>query len=153
MSSYKKEMKVMKFHSQRERVFQLVSLWLFRIGFVVAVVSLFLAPQPYNFIIFLVYMFVLGLRLVTGRKKINGSVVERETGNPLSFAIVSVYSEALHRELMKKVADQYGRYYMLVPKGAYTLKIQRKNPDESYTEVYSQPYDANTGVVNSNIKI
>lgn len=149
----KNNMKVMKFHSKRERIFVLISAWLFRIGFVVAIVSLYAAPQPYNLIIFFVYVLMLGLRMLGVRKRINGSIIEQSTGNPLSFAIVSVYSESLGRELLKKVADQYGRYYTLVPTGEYTIKVSKKNADESYTEVYSQPYNAKNGVVNLNIRV
>ncbi len=149
----KNKMNVMKFHSRRERILAGVSRWFFRFGFVVALVSLYAAPEPYNLTIFIVYVAVIGMRLLSGKRKATGSVTESATGAPLSFAIVTIYSEALGRDLLKKVADQYGRYYALVPKGEYRVKISQKNADESYTEVYDKAYDASNGVINSNIKV
>jgi hypothetical protein len=35
------------------------------------------------------------------------------------------------------VADKYGRYYCLVPKGKYYVKIEKKNADASYTLVHT----------------
>ena len=54
----------------------------------------------------------------------------------MSFAIVRLISEA-GNEVAHKVADQYGRYYLLVRKGIYTIAIDKKNVDGSYSRVYT----------------
>jgi hypothetical protein len=42
-------------------------------------------------------------------------------------------------EISHKIADKYGRYYCLVPKGKYYVKIENKNDDGSYSLVYTSP--------------
>ena len=81
-----------------------------------------------------------------------GTITDR-ANHPLSFATISIFSKDLHRELFKKVANQYGRYYALVPKGEYEIKISRKNVDESYTDVYESEVNAKNGVINREIKV
>ena len=149
----KKRIGVMRFNARNERLFKHISNWVFRIGFAVALIALLVAPEPYNYLIGGLYLFILIMRWLGIRPKINGSIVDRMSGYPLSFAIVSIYSVALDRELFKKVADQYGRYYALVPKGEYMVKISRKNSDESYTDVYRGTYNAKQGVINYQIKV
>ena len=148
----KRRMGVMKFHSRWEKGVAIFTNWLFRIGFIVAIIALFAAPEPYNFIIFGLYVLVAITRLII-RPKTRGTITESATGAPLSFAIIEIFSEALNQVLFTKVADQYGHYYVLVPKGDYVVKVSKKNDDQSYTEVYKKRYSAEKGIINSNIKV
>ena len=52
-------------------------------------------------------------------------------------------------EVAQKVTDKFGRYYALVPDtGEYYVTIERKNPDESYTQVFkSEPIVAAKGLL------
>ena len=65
-----------------------------------------------------------------------GGIFEKVTGAPMSFAIVRLISEA-GNEVAHKVVDQFGRYYLLVRKGRYTIAVDKKNIDESYSRVYT----------------
>jgi len=135
----KRNMKVMRFYSALDPLKAKAVTILFYLGLVVAVVALFIAPQPYNIAIFALYLFLLLLRAMGLKPKSHGYVIDAETGNPLSFAIIRVFQEGNDHEYLHKVADAMGRFYLLLPNGSYSLKVEKKNADESYTQVYSSP--------------
>ena len=146
--------KLMLFYSRRDRIMKKISSISFAVGFVVAIVALLAAPHPYNMGIFGLYCVILLVRIFGVKQKAHGSVVEKETGLPLSFAIVRVFSIDLNRELFSRVTDKFGRYYCLVPQGKYTISIEKKNPDESYTSVYTSPeIDASKGVISEGVSV
>jgi len=146
--------KLMLFYSRRDKIMKKISSVSFAVGLVVAIVALLAAPQPYNMGIFGLYCVLLVVKMFGVKQKAHGSVVEKSTGLPLAFAIVRVFSLDLNRELFSRVTDKFGRYYCLVPKGKYTISIEKKNPDESYTPVYTSPViDAEKGVISEGISV
>ncbi len=149
----KEQKKIMKFYSRRQKIIKIVNDWLFRLGFVISLVSLFLVPAPYNYIIFGLYILLIILRRFGLRTKALGSLTEAD-GNPLSFAIVRVFDRELNVEIVNKVADKFGRYFCLVPPGEYYVKIEKKNDDESYTTIFTSPaFTAKGGIINKNFVI
>ena len=62
---------------------------------------------------------------------------------------------ASDREISHKITDKYGRYFCLVPKGKYYIKIEKKNSDASYSLVFkSEIIDASkNGIIKENFKI
>ena len=151
----KKNKGLMKFYSNLDMMLRKISDFFFVIGFVVAVIAVFAAPYPYNTIIMVAYLVLLLLRILGVRPKAFGNITEKASGNPLSFAILRIMSPSGDREISHKVADQYGRYYCLVPKGQYYVKIEKKNDDGSYSLAYtSQVIDASKkGIIKEKFKI
>lgn len=146
----KNKRKLMKFYSQREKFVRIITDWIFRIGLVVSLFSLFLVTAPYNLIIFCLYVLLALLRKFGLRQKALGSLIEKG-GDPLSFGIIRVFSSDLNIEITNKVTDEIGRYYCLVPKGEYYVKIEKKNDDESYSLIYtSSNFKADNGIINKN---
>ncbi len=146
--------KLMLFYSRRDKIMKKISSISFSVGLVVAVIALLAAPQPYNMGIFGLYCVLLVVKMFGVKQKAHGSVVEKSTGLPLAFAIVRVFSIDLNRELFSRVTDKFGRYYCLVPKGKYTISIEKKNADESYTPVYTSPtIDAEKGVISEVVSV
>ncbi len=145
--------KLMKFYSRREKIIKIMTDWMFRIGFLVSTVSLFLVPAPYNLIIFILYIILVFFKKFGPKPKALGSLIEGDN-SPLSFAIVRVIDSDLNVEITNKVADKMGKYYCLVPKGRYYIKIEKKNDDESYSLVFtSEIINADNGIINSNFII
>lgn len=145
--------KLMRFYSKRKKILNILSDWLFRIGFVISMVSLFLVPAPYNLVIFILYILLVILRRFGLKQKALGSLTE-EGGDPLSFAIIRVFDSELNVEITNKVADKIGRYYCLVSKGKYYVKVEKKNDDESYSTVHtSEIFEAKDGIINKNFII
>ena len=133
----KKDKTFMKFFSKWDIWVREFSDLSFVVGFIIAIIAFIFAPYPYNTIIFVVYMFLLLLRVMGLKPKSFGHIVDGKTGNPLSFAILRIIMPSTNTEVGHKVADAYGRYYCLIPKGKYVIKIERKNDDASYSEVYT----------------
>lgn len=80
--------------------------------------------------------------------------VEGKDGKPLSFALVQAISPVLGTPVAKSVTDELGRYYLLVPKGQYSIKVQQKQDDGEYLDVYtSEVFEANKGRINKEIVI
>ncbi len=135
----KNKNKMLKYYSARDQFLKKCNDILFKIGFVVALIALWAAPHPYNIAIFALYVVLVVLRRFGLKPRQFGHVTEKETGSPLSFAVVSIISVVLGKQIAQKVADKFGRYYCLVPEGRYQVKIQKKNADESYEDVYLSP--------------
>ena len=143
----------MKFYSKREKLMRVITDWIFRLGFVISVVSLLLVNAPYNYIIFILYIVLALLRKFGLRQKTSGSLTEKD-GTPLSFAIIRVFDSELKVEITNKVADKIGRYYCLVNKGKYYVRVEKKNDDESYTEIMTSPvFEAPNGIINRNFTV
>ena len=134
----KKDKKLMKFYSNFDVVSRKIFDWFFVVGFVVAIVSYFFAPYPYNLVILFIYLALLLLRAIGLKPKAYGRILDGN-GNPMSFALLRVVSPGTNVEVAHKAADKYGRYYCLVPAGSYFVKIEKKNDDGSYSLSYTSP--------------
>jgi hypothetical protein len=150
----KGQKKLMKFYSKREKFMRILTDWMFKIGFTISIISLLLVTIPYNLIVLILYV-ILGLvrRFNPGLKAL-GALTDKN-GDPLSFAIIRVFSPDLNNmEVTNKVANKIGRYYCLVPKGKYYVKIEKKNDNGDYTEVFtSGSVTADNGIINKNFTI
>jgi hypothetical protein len=151
----KKDKRLMKFYSKWDFALRRVSDWLFAPGFFVAIIAFFAAPYPYNTIILGLYVFLLIIRILGVKPKAFGRVVEKNSQNPLSFAIIRIVIPESNFEIGHRVTDKYGRYYCLVAKGKYCVKIEKKNEDGSYSLIYtSEVIDVTkTGIIKNKFEI
>jgi len=151
----KKDKALMKFYSRWDLVLRRISNTLFVIGFAVAIVAFFVSPYPYNTVVLGLYLFLLLLRVLGIKPNSLGYITDKATNAPLSFAIVRIMLPDSNIEISHKIADKYGRYYCLIPKGRYYVKIETKNSDESYSLVYTSPIiDASkSGIIKTSFKI
>lgn len=132
----KKNKRLVVFYSRLDLFFRKISDFLFVIGFIVASISFIFAPYPYNTIVLVIYLLLLLLRVLGIKPKPFGFITEKSTGQPLPFAILRIVEPESGREISSKVADKYGRYYCLIPKGRYYVKIEKKNDDGTYSLVH-----------------
>jgi len=127
---------------------------LFNIGFVIACIAFIVTPLPYNGIIFSLYIFIFIIKKIGIKTKNKGSVVEKSTGLPLSYGIIRVMYSDIGQEIAHSVIDKYGNFYCLVKNGTYTVKIDKKNPDGSYSLLYKQSLiTINDGVLNKKFEV
>jgi len=146
--------KLMSFYSKKEIIFKKLSDILFEVGFIIGVLALLFAPEPYNFGIVILYLVMLVLKIFGIKTKTSGTVSNIGDGSPLSFAIIKIFSEDWNTEITKKVADKYGKYFCLLPVGKYNVIIDKKNDDETYSEIFKSPVlDINNGILNKNFSI
>jgi hypothetical protein len=127
----------------------------FVVGFVIAIIAFFAAPYPYNSIIMGAYLLMLLLRVLGLNAKTYGSVRDKTSHGPLSFAILRIMSSTNNIEISHKITDAYGRYYCLVPKGKYYVKIEKKNEDGSYSLVHTSPVIdvSRTGIIKERFEL
>ena len=87
-------------------------------------------------------------RILGLKPRKNGHVTEKETGNPLSFALIRIFSPGIDQEISKRTTDAYGRYFALVPKGSYYVTVEKKNQDGTYTHITtSELLKAKNGII------
>ncbi|MEA2112671.1 MAG: carboxypeptidase-like regulatory domain-containing protein [Patescibacteria group bacterium] len=150
----KKEQKLMKFYSKRNIVINKLADFLFDLGLVLTIIAVIAAPKPYNIITLVIYAVLFVLKHTILKPRPFGTIKEKNTGNPLSFAIAYVYNADSDREVVHKVTNKMGHFYCLVPNGRYYVKIKRKNSDESYTEIFtSNTIEVKKGFINSHFKV
>ena len=142
----KNKEQLFKFYSKKEVLFTRISNWLFAIGMTLAAVALLSVPVLYNIIIFILYVLLFILRETSFKKKARGKLIEKNTGRPLAFAFIRVFSLATNVEISHKVTDKMGHYFCIVPNGKYYIQVENKNSDESYSVVYkSEPIEIKMG--------
>ncbi|KKP93787.1 MAG: hypothetical protein UR98_C0002G0026 [Parcubacteria group bacterium GW2011_GWA1_36_12] len=150
----KKQKNLMKLYSQTEITFRQLADILFVVGFASAIVSVLLAPERANLIVVLLYMLLGVLISLNIKTRTFGTLSEKDTGLPLSFAILRIFNADVDKEMVKRVANQYGRYYILVPPGKYYLKIEKKNDDGSYSHIFtSKVMNVKSGVIQNRFAI
>jgi len=150
----KKRKNLFRFYSRFNILFEKVSDFLFNFGFILAIFLSVFTPSLFNFIILGLYVFVLLLRVFNIKPAVFGFVMEKLSNFPLSFAIIRVFLPNIDKEVIARPADQYGRYYILVPKGKYYIKVEKRKDDGTYEPAYySNIIDAKDGVINKKIKV
>jgi len=150
----KKDKKMLKFFSNRQVIVQKIADVLFVAGFIFSAAVLIVHENTFNTIVFIVYILLFILRGIVLKKKIFGNVKEKDSDKPLPFAVLKVYYANSDNEITRKVANQDGKYYCLVPNGEYYTKIENKNPDESYSLIHtSNPIEVNNGYIAKKFKV
>ena len=133
----KKEQGKMKFYHTRDVVLSRFTEIFTAIGFLVSFAILFVLPEPYNVIVFCLYLVLFSLKHAKLIKKKKGSVVYGKSGIPISYGIIRMYGVANGVEMAHRVLDKKGSYYMLIGNGEYVAMVEKKNEDGSYTKVFS----------------
>lgn len=131
----KKSQHLMKFYSVREKWFSRVSGFFFVAGFTVSTLALIFSVTKTNIVIFALYIVLFFIRTFGLRSRPFGTVVSKETGKPISFAIIRVSQTSTGVEIMHRVTDAIGRYYCLLPNGNYTIRVDQKLPDGKYGKI------------------
>ncbi len=150
----KRDQKLMKFYSSRDIWITRFTNILFYFGFTLTTLALIVTPETYNIVTFSVYVVLFALKHTILRPRPFGRLTHKGSGIPLSFAIIRVYAADINREVTKKVADKTGKYYCLIPNGKYYVKIEQKNPDESYSPLYtSAPFEVKNGYINKKFEL
>ncbi len=149
-----KNKRLMKFFSKGELFLSRIGHVLFAAGFISSILLSYFEPRLLNHLVLGLYIAILALALWGVRPKKPGFVVEKETGMPLSFGILSVYSALLQKEISHAVVGKTGRYYMLVQKGEYYLTLRKKTGENSYEEIFkSEPFSARKGYINKTLRV
>lgn len=146
--------KLMKFYSKRDIFFSNIATVAFWSGAVSSIVLLIINTTKINYILFGVYVFIFILKIFGLKPKKPGYVFDKETGFPLSYGLVKVFSTSLQKEIAHTVIGKTGKYYVLVPNGEYYLTISKKTGEDSYEEVFrSESMNIKKGFIGRNFNI
>ena len=151
----KKSQHLTVFYSRWDVAIRRASNIFFVVGFIVAIIAFFAAPYPYNTLILGGYLFLWLLRVLGIKPKPFGHIINKTTGMPSPFAIIRIMVPGSNVQVAHKVADQYGKYYCLVPKGKYYITIEEKKPDGSYLLTYTSPTidTLNSGIIKKTFRV
>ena len=151
----KKDKKLLKFNSPYAHAFAKVSNILFYFGFILALLLLVInISNYYNIGIVILYLIFSFLRKLGIKQKSFGIITENASGLPLSFAVVRIFSKENKNEIIHRIADKYGHYYCLLPKGDYFISIEKKNDNESYSKIYtSDAFSIKSGILNKDFRV
>ncbi len=148
----KNKQKLLNFYSKKELRLARISNYLFIFGFAISLVALAFSPKIYNIIISSLYVVMFFVRRVSFKFQAKGKLLDKD-GTPLSFAIIRVFSVQTNVELAHSVADQMGRYYMILPNGTYYMRVEKKNDDGTYMLVNtSDKFEVLHGTLNKVFK-
>ncbi len=150
----KKDQNLMKFYSNRQKIISVISNVLFIFGFGITIVAVIVAPKTYNIITLVMYVILFILKKTILRPKLQGSVIDKNTNNPLSFTIVRIFSSGTRKEVIHKITDKVGKYYCLIPNGTYFVTLERKKIDGSYELIYtSNSIEVTKGYLYTDFKV
>lgn len=148
----KRRMRSMKFYRRLDIVLSVLSTALFIVGALLSVIAVVAVPNVWNIVVVCLYAISIPLYMIGFRKRPRGSVSGSD-GQPLSFAVVRVFSATLDREVKHVVTGETGKYFCLVNNGRYYLKIE-KRVGEGYELVHTtQPFDVTKGYINQKIDL
>jgi hypothetical protein len=125
---------------------------LFIIGFLASIMITFFYPVWWNYVMTGLYVLIALMR-VYGYGNITAGKIT-QSGVPVPHAIVRVMNKELNREIAHKVTNDKGVYFVLVPRGSYTVSIETKNPHGTYTKLFtSELMKARYGIINKSFKL
>lgn len=148
-----KNQKLMRFFRKRQVFLAKLSNTLFMIGFIFSIISFFIARTDLNTLILSIYVLFFVLNMLGVYPKRPGYIMQKD-GTVLGFSIVRIFSATLDREIKKVVANKFGSYYALVPKGKYYVRIDKKISEDEYETVYeSGTFKTSKGFIDKTWKV
>jgi uncharacterized membrane protein (DUF485 family) len=125
---------------------------LFIVGFLASIMITYFYPNWWNYVVTALYV-AIGLLQVYGYGAITAGKIMKN-GQPLAYAVVHVWNTALGREVARKIANEAGSYYVLVPKAEYYVTIDQLNPDGTHTNVVtSDSFHVRNGCIDKNFNL
>jgi len=150
----KREDNLTLWYSKYDRLVLRITDILFYIGFVIAALALFVALEPYNYIIFGLYILLIVVRIIGIKGRQYGKIIDVRTGRPFSYAVMRVLTADGGNLILKKSCDRFGRYFALISNGTYIVEIDQKIGEDEYDTIFrSQPMEIKGGIIKREFKI
>ena len=144
----KNQDKVFHVYSRKQNIRLVIFNTIFYVGVLFSVVSLIFSPTIMNTVIVAVYGVILSFQMFWRVTHKITRVMNKVSGNPLPFALIKVWYPGINTVVKKVVADEFGRFYFLVPPGTYYITVEEKQVNGSYKEVMrTEPKELKGGVV------
>ncbi|MCX6759382.1 MAG: carboxypeptidase regulatory-like domain-containing protein [Candidatus Nealsonbacteria bacterium] len=117
-----------KLFNKVESLLRKVNPYIFVSGFSFSGFALFVTPVTYNKVIFVMYLFLLGVNIITSLnlRKQYGVIKDSRTKLSLSSAVVRLFNAEYGQLVQERITDQNGRYRFLLSPGTYYLIILKE---------------------------
>ena len=144
----------LSFHSRHEKTFAMAGNVVYGIGFLISLATAVFNQSPYNIMVLGLYSVILLIVRFGIKVKKLGIILDKLTKKPLSYSIVRVFTPDRQVSLRSSVSDARGKYYCIVPKGDYSIDIEKKNTDGTYSKVYeSSNVSSKKGIINDSFNV
>ncbi len=148
----KKRMGLFDWFTRNSKLWSIISLILFAIGFAFSIFALTVYPNAWNIIVFILYVIFTILQVVGIRPITTGTVTD-QFGAVLPYSVVRVWNAHLGTQIAQRVTNDKGQYYLLVAKGEYYLTVDVKNASGGYDRVLtSETMSVKQGIINKDLK-
>ena len=125
---------------------------LFAVGFIASIFITYYSFVWWNVAMVIIYC-AITISRIFGVGPVRPGLVTRN-GKPLAYAIVRVQNITLGTEISHKITNSDGEYYILVPRGEYTITIEEKLADGTYAKVFtSSTIHAKQGVIKESFEV
>ncbi|NCU41879.1 MAG: hypothetical protein EOM19_04120 [Candidatus Moranbacteria bacterium] len=91
-------------------------------GFTVSFIATLIETNAFNVVVLVLYFFFFFWNLL--RRKSFGTIKSGEDNSLVPFAIIELYKKGSDQRVKFVVSDILGRYYLLVKKGSYSMKVR-----------------------------
>ena len=105
-------------------------------------------PTFISFMFLAAYLVMVWRRFSVVTPLLYGFVFENE--KPVPYALIRIFVG--EQEVGRKVADEFGRYFILVAPGKYTVEVNRPTGNAQYEPVLRQAVKARRGVINEDLR-
>jgi hypothetical protein len=145
---------IFNLYSRKEKIRSFVSNILFYFGFFFSLTATVISPTKTNFVFFAFYVAIAVFQRLWKRKHKITTLLGKDR-KPIPFALISAELSGLSIPIIKKVTtDILGRFYFLTQPGVYDIKVEEKQADETYKEIYKIPaVELKNGVFSHNIVV
>ncbi len=131
--------KIFSLYSRRQKIRVLAFNALFYTGLAIASYGTILHPTRFNASVLAIYGAIIVFQAIWKRKHKVTNLIDKVSGQPIPFAIVSVTVPGVGVLSKRVVTDEFGRFYLLVSPGNYDIFVHEKQMDGSYALVYQKP--------------
>jgi hypothetical protein len=155
--SAKKDQGLLSAYTRRDLLLRFFTGWFFMESIIITAWLSFRLSPPYTYIVYGVFLISNLIRVYYVASAPFGIIKEHQSGLPLPFAKIHIFYDSSLPQPMEfgtKICDREGKYYCLIPKGRYFITIEKKNLDQSYTQVYkSEPFTISNGILNATFEV
>lgn len=133
---------------------EIISNIIFYGGLVFTLTMTVMNPTSLNIAFTVTYLGMQILRMIGFHPRAYGIIKDGKTQRPIVHGVIKIFNAALQQRVAHAVTDDYGRYYVLVPKGNYYMTIEEKNEDATYETLYtSESFSNKEGIINTSFQI
>lgn len=123
---------------KRRQIIIAITNTIFVFGFLFSVYALLVLPDILNAVIVFSYVVIWTVETLYDRHFRLAVVIKRKDGKPLPFALVKILLTNTDILIKKVVADQMGKFYILMTPGSYRVVVEERISEDEYRKVYEE---------------